>query len=333
MEQQIAFRYPLRGPGRGQILLIGNGLEYKSGQRSWEELVRDLTLPEKRGMGEAQHLPFPLRYELLSTPFQVPNPMERRDILQEERRLAKAMKKMVHTSNPLLEQLPELHMDHVFTTNYSYCLEHAFFPRRSFEKRGTRSKFRFDLREASEKEGKKREVQYRLHTGYWFPDPDRPQGTALWHIHGESSVPQGIILGHDRYGRLLARIVGCCQEIGKRAAGAEGELPFFSWPSLFLFGDVYILGFGFDECEFDLWWLLRRKQREQNGDGKVYFYDKPPFDPQRKTRHLLLEANGAEIRTAGADAATDYDDFYAAAIRDIGRTVEERRRPAEEDKA
>lgn len=325
MNQQVSFVYPIKGPGRPQILLIGNGLEYKSGQRSWDQLVRDLTLPEKRGMSEAESLPFPLRYELLSTPSNVPFPMEHENILQEEKRLAEAMKTMVHKSNPLLERLPELQMDHIFTTNYSYCLEQAFFPRRNFESSQIRSKFRFDLRDEEDKASRKREVQYRLHTGYYFPaDQNPPQGTGLWHIHGESSVSRGIILGHDRYGRLLARIVDCCQSMVRKTVKAE-KLAFSSWPGLFLFGDVYILGFGFDACEFDLWWLLRRKQRERNGDGKVYFYDKPPFDGSQKMKHSLLQANGVEIRTAGATENTDYDMFYAKAIQDIQQTVEQRR--------
>lgn len=332
MSQEVSFVYPIKGPGRPQILLIGNGLEYKSGQRSWEQLVYDLTLPEKRGMHEAESLPFPLRYELLSTPSDAPIPMEYKDILQEERRLAAAMETMVHKSNPLLEKLPELQMDHIFTTNYSYCLEQAFFPNRNFGRDHIRSEFRFDLRDKESKELQVREVEYRLHTGYYFPaGPNTPQGTGLWHIHGESSVPRGIILGHDRYGRLLARIVQCCQSIGKRTAKravqkGSGKITFRSWPSLFLFGDVYILGFGFDICEFDLWWLLRRKQRESNGDGKVYFYDKPPFGEPEMTRNSLLRANGVEIRTAGATKETDYDTFYAAAMQDIRQTAEQRRR-------
>ncbi|MBS5135833.1 MAG: SIR2 family protein [Oscillospiraceae bacterium] len=327
MKRQVSFVYPMKGPGRPQILLIGNGLEYKSGQRSWEQLVRDLTLPEKREMSGVESLPFPLRYELLSTPSTSPTPMGHEDILQEEKRLAQAMKAMVHRSNPLLEKLPGLRMDHIFTTNYSYCLEQAFFPHRNFGCSRTRSQFRFDLRDRESKAIQTREVQYRLYTGYFFPaGPDTPQGTGLWHIHGESSVPQGIILGHDRYGRLLARIVQCCQNTAQRTSRTNvGKLPFLSWPSLFLFGDVYILGFGFDSCEFDLWWLLRRKQRERNGDGKVYFYDKPPFNTQKKMHHFLLQANGAEVRTAGATDWTDYDTFYAAAIQDIRQTVEQRR--------
>ena len=73
-------------------------------------------------------------------------------------------------------------------------------------------------------------------------------------------------------------------------------------------------------------WLLRRKQREYHGDGRVYFYEKPPKDEETTVRHLLLKANGVEIRTLGAAEGTDYDAFYAAAIEDIRQTVEQNRR-------
>ena len=149
-------------------------------------------------------------------------------------------------------------------------------------------------------------------------DPDRDNGTGLWHIHGESSVSRGIILGHDRYGRMLSFIVQCCEEMDQRVCNAKSDkINFISWPALFLFGDIYILGFGFDTCEFDLWWLLRRKLRERNSDGKVYFYDKPPFTEKREVHHLLLEANGAEILNAGANESTSYDAFYTSALDDI----------------
>lgn len=327
MSRQVSFTYPRKGPGRPQILLIGNGLEYGSSQRSWDQLVRDLTLPEWRDLPGADDLPFPLRYELLSTPPDAGIPLGRETIVEEERRLAAAMRGMVHQSNALLERLPGLGMDHVFTTNYSYCLEGAFFPGRDFGSGRVRSRFRFDLREETAREGRRREVQYRLHTGYLCPAPAKGgRSTGLWHIHGESSVPGGIVLGHDRYGRLLARIVACCKDMAGRAADAGAEsFAFDSWPGLFLFGDVYILGFGFDFCEFDLWWLLRRKQREYSADGKVYFYSLPPADRRMELSHLLLRANGAEIRTAGCGAESGYDAFYAAAIEDIRRQMALRR--------
>lgn len=319
MGKQIKFEYSLKGCARPQILLIGNGLEYKSGQRSWEQLVDDLTLPERRGIRGANELPFPLRYELLSTPSNVHNPMQKSDINQEENRLSVAMKQMVHKSNPLLDRLPNLQIDHIFTTNYSYCLERAFFPTLNFSRGSVRSKLRFDLRNEEMKKERKREVQYRLHTCYYSGlDQDSAKGTGLWHIHGESSVPKGLVLWHDRYGRMLSFIVRRCEEMDRRICNVKSDkMDFTSWPALFLFGDIYILVFGFDTCEFDLWWLLRRKQRERNSDGKVYFYDKPPFTQKREVHHLLLQANGAEIITAGADETTSYDTFYISALDDI----------------
>lgn len=333
MTIQVHFEYPKKGAGRPQILLIGNGLEIKSGQDSWEEFVGNLSHSDRKQLLDDQSLktlPFPLRYELLSAPENISMPMKDNDMKTEERRLAEALRNMENQSNSLLEKLPELRMDHIFTTNYSYCLEKAFFPERNFMNGCTRSKFRFYLINDKDKTCKKREVQYRLHTGYCYREGEGqntpPQGTGLWHIHGECSIPSGVVLGHDRYGRLLARIVQCCQDMAKRTAKTKNdEIPFFSWPELFLFGDIYILGFGFYECEFDLWWLLRRKQRERNADGQVYFYAKPPYDIHTELRHSLLEANGVKIRNAGAKEETDYDTFYEAALLDIKKTVEQHR--------
>lgn len=328
MVRQTRFEHASKGPRRPQILLIGNGLEYKSGQRSWEKLIQDLTVPERKAMDNPllEDIPFPLRFELLSTPCNIPSTLTEQDILRQEQRLSEGMKKMVHQSNDLLELLPALGMDHIFTTNYSYCLEQAFYPGRDFAKGRERSRIRFDLR------GGKREVQYRLHTGYsGMPTVDSVQETGLWHIHGECGVPRGIVLGHDRYGRLLARIVACCSETRSHLiAAADAPTSFTSWPDLFLFGDVYVLGFGFDLCEFDLWWLLRRKQRERGADGRVRFYDKPSEcrtqDGRKRRertalRNLLLQANGVEILNVGADETTDFDSFYRAAIADIGKRV------------
>lgn len=327
MPIEKTFQYNLKGCGRPQILLLGNGLEYESGQRSWTQLVDDLTLPENRGVCGAENLPFPLRYELLATPQHIKSPLSRADIEKEEKRLSTAMKSLVSETNPLLDVVPTLHMDHVLTTNYSYCLERAFWADDDFQKGSVRSKYRCYLTD-------RREREYRLHTGYYFDDTSgKTHGTCIWHIHGECSVPRGVVLGHDRYGRLLSKIISCCEELVQRTKKlSSGALALISWPELFLVGDVYILGFGFDECEFDLWWLLRRKQRERHADGRVYFYDKPPISDEKKTRHLLLQANGVEIKTLGAPDTITYDDFYWAGMQDIQAMVSKRRAEAETDK-
>lgn len=87
-------------------------------------------------------------------------------------------------------------------------------------------------------------------------------------------------------------------------------------PELFLFGDIYVAGFGFAECEFDLWWLLRHKQREIYADGKVYFYEHDKCDiPSAK--QMLLTVHEVKIEYNEFPGKNDkFKDFYEQAYDD-----------------
>ena len=325
MNKPVRFNYSLRGTSRPQILLIGNGLEYDSGQVSWNELVDHLTVSDCVPLtkDEKKTVPFPLLYETIVLHKPIPSVLGIEDIKEIEQRLRTEMINLKNDSNSLLDCLPELGVDHVMTTNYSYCLEKAFFPDKDFRKPSTRTGARFNLLPLNEK-GKQTNEKYRLHSGYLASNRDKTT-VALWHIHGESHASSGIVIGHDRYGRLLKRIIDCCSNINYRDISKENSLHTFkSWPELFLFGDVYVIGFGYAQCEFDLWWLLRRKQRERNGDGKVYFYDKA-IDmtkdshavAEKRLRDKLLIAHGVQIIDCGSDSGTGYDEFYRKAFEDV----------------
>lgn len=58
------------GKGRPQILLIGNGVERVTGQLGWGQLLDDLCAPGRARATKEQKntTPFPLLYQLLSTP-------------------------------------------------------------------------------------------------------------------------------------------------------------------------------------------------------------------------------------------------------------------------
>ena len=214
--------------------------------------------------------------------------------------------------------MPFLGADHIFTTNYPYSLEAAFYPRRDVQNARSRGAVRFSLC-LPDKDGKKqREQCYRLHTGYEAKNSDGSR-VGLWHIHGETGVPTGIVVGHDRYGRLLSRMEQLC---GKEINRTMEEKPreFRSWPELFLFGDVYVLGMGFALCEYDLWWLLRRKQRERYADGRVYFFDNGQM-PGQSVRDRLLEAHGVQINPFGVNYQPDYTTFYNLAMDAITEQI------------
>ena len=72
------------------------------------------------------------------------------------------MSQLSNLSNDLLDQLPGLKADHIFTTNYSYCLEKAFYKRRDFKNPSSRSCVRFNLLPHGRSES-----YYRLHSGYY----------------------------------------------------------------------------------------------------------------------------------------------------------------------
>lgn len=321
MNKKAHFEHYARGKGRPQIVLVGNGLEYNSGQPSWEGLVNMLTVPDsiKLDPKDQKRLPFPLLYELLSSHAPAPHQLSEKDINEEQERLRAAMLTLSNKSNFLLDILPTLGADHIFTTNYSYCIEKAFYPEMDFSLKKSRSKVRFNLN-SEQKNGKRvREICYRMHTGYLAKN-DNGSDVGIWHIHGECSVPHGVVVGHDRYGRLLSRIetIIRSQKFNKNS-GTPVLKQFTSWPELFLYGDIYFIGFGFNLCEYDLWWLLRRKQRERNADGNVYFYDKGT-DKENVIRNLFIQAHGGIINP-GITEETDFDTFYKNALEDISRKI------------
>ena len=356
MKKNVQFEYPIRGNGRPQIVLIGNGLERKSGQVSWNKLVDNLTAANCMPLTdeEKETMPFPLLYEVLVLGRPIPRILDADAIRGEENCLKAEMKKLVNCSNDLLDELPELNADHIFTTNYSYCLEKAFFPKRDFTNSASRSSLRFNLLPVDENGKQKRESQYRLHSGYLAKN-SCSTNIGLWHIHGEASASEGIVLGHDRYGRLVKRIIEICSDLDyKKITKKDESYCFTSWPELFLFGDVYVIGFGLYQSEFDLWWLLRRKQRERHGDGRVYFYDRnitmkglnpidtclspeEKEDAEKKNKDImfhnrsvekkmlhdkLLEAHGVQIVDCGSSNDMGYDEFFKLALADVKSRIE-----------
>lgn len=324
------FSHNIIGSGRPQILLIGNGLERcgtpttpdpkgRTNQLSWDELVDSIKAENciEVSAEEKKNVPFPLLYSLLSSPFPAPSTLSIEEISEEDKRLRGAMGKLSQASYPCLDLLKTICADHIMTTNYNYSLEQSFFPGKDFMNSHVRSKQRFNLNPISRNGNAVREVIYRMHSGYLAENSD---GTSvgLWHIHGECSIPKGVVLGHDRYGRLLSHIEKICssQDYENLPSGSSPH-SFKSWPELFLYGDVHILGFSFDLSEFDLWWLLKRKQREQRGNGKVYFYE---FHEPKSIKQKLLKAHGVELPYISARRG-DYLGFYTKAITEIINSI------------
>lgn len=159
-----------------------------------------------------------------------------------------------YPDNPLLRSLVSLPFDAILTTNYTYeieCAQISRYAALSNNKYACSTLPRQDSR-------------HLLHT---FNRLTEDTGD-IWHIHGELWNKSSMILSHDKYARLVHEIVAYNQKRGKNYQDYGTNLKFKSWVDYFLMEDVYILGFGMDYSEFDLWWLLGRRLRWKAKVGK-----------------------------------------------------------------
>ena len=99
-----------------------------------------------------------------------------------------------------------------------------------------------------------------------------------------------------------------------------------SWIDYFILGDLYVLGFGYDFAEFDLWWLVNRKLKEKANCGAIYFYE--PETEENRYKLLAMKDMGIHIETLNTQITADendlnskYDDFYNKAIADIALKI------------
>ncbi|MBR4451866.1 MAG: SIR2 family protein, partial [Clostridia bacterium] len=243
-----------------RVLLFGNGLYRCYGENSWNSFLSDLR--------RRNDLPDNLEYCLES-------PMTLRAKLIADGDIKAALdsapgKYYGSLSNDLLRADLRLILsagfDDIITTNYDYRLETAATD-------GERvTKYYLDKNARNTENGKKVEPKYLIHS--YQNISFNGKSNRVWHIHGEAKKQDSMILSLYYYSNLLSRII----DYSKKKKNTYSELQskgispeIKSWIDAFILGDVYVLGFGFDYSEIDLWWLLERKKNETAEHGKVYY--------------------------------------------------------------
>lgn len=193
----------------------------------------------------------------------------------------------------------ELPFDRIITTNYTYELERSVSENKTFRCRY------FE---------KKRERDMSLF-GY-IPVTVGEEEKQIWHIHGHACAPNSVIMGHYFYGKLLSSIQSYISTMLKgwrmrQNLGHDFEIR--SWVDSFMTDDVYMVGFGMDLCEADIWWLACCKKRHFP-DSRIYFYvpewDLPKDDPRR----ILMNAYGIVIREISCPEK-DFSAFYEEILK------------------
>lgn len=331
---------------RPKVLLLGNGLCRAYGGMSWDGLLDEIK--DKDAFPHPAHnyvIPMPLKAAMLAN-----NTLSHklRKIVADgkvgnAKQEITQWQNFVFTTKEMRSQIRKLvncGFDYILTTNYSYEIEAALLNRGALLPKDISVLMNYH-------EVDNAQTQFLINTFNLVGD------TSVWHIHGEARKPDSMVLGHYYYGKLLRRCVarldgsknategghsiysGKEQEF-KRNIKAKRPQKIGSWIDAFVLGDVYILGFGMDFSEADLWWLVEYKSNHPDLCGKTTFFepekDNPTvceFDrssacnksqgyiPSEQCKHLLLkETYHVDIKSLGVTIrnSSDYQEFYSKAI-------------------
>lgn len=323
---------------RPKVLVLGNGILRAFGGMNCEEL-EDLIYNASNAN------PTPIKGSSISFPMRIAASFARSNdchrgienavsdlFLQGKLPQRKKDEMLCHkeTSNSLLmKELFKAGFNDIITTNYGYEIEQVLLGRRpTLDAVNNKCDFyrRYKYAKRLSPKETKIPVEKKFKIRRCYRDPGT--GTRVWHVHGEYLRPWSVIFGYYDYCSLLVKVKDQCSvekfkaRYGKYQKGEDFE-PATSWVDSFLFGDVYILGFGAALDEPVFWWMMDRKKRMPWKTGMVYFYEPTFEDPIRKQRQddvlAMMIAFGGEPCNMGMTITenSQFKEFYKKASEDI----------------
>lgn len=278
------------------VLFVGNGINRAFDQSSWKQLIN--SVHKKYGTEnlyqEKSSLPMPMQI-IVATGDRVNEAMQE---------IAGDMNFQIsEEQKAFLDEILKLPVSNIITTNYTFELEQAAGIKSSV--------YSYRKARAFTKECTEKDKQFNLFKYYNLENSDK----KIWHIHGDISTPSSIIMGNYYYGKLLREIEDYIPSFMRRYAYSRKngtELTEYSWVDSFLTKNVYMMGFGLDFNESDIWWLICCKKRHFP-DTKVYFYQ--PAEDITAEQKLMLDAYDVEIIHDLKHQS--YTEFYIQSIKDI----------------
>ncbi len=323
---------------RPKVLLLGNGIArtYYKGA-NWDKVLEKIRIDGHFDLpSEKYQMPMPLKADMFARN-NLDKFLELLDI------------NLPHDKeHNFFTQLLKLDFDYILTTNYTYEAECAilgapfiFYQNINHYLDGKDCKIIFkdisvpcDIRK---KIDEKQKVEDLITT--FNAEKDK----KIWHIHGEAAYPHSMVLGYSAYAKLLHSYIKHIDHIDPLEINNHGEE---TWLDKFLEGDVYILGFGMDFAEIDLWWLLQYKSKfGKKTEGKkpdTLYFNPQPFIPDSSETQQYIQGTSEwcklkMLRACGVkiidikfnnildDGSKSYKKFYELAKDKIEEHFEKRK--------
>jgi hypothetical protein len=244
-----------------KTLFLGNGVNRLFGDIAWKHLLEGLAASVNAHdvLTQVDFKPFALVYEEITFRSNVTSRAQENAL---KGQIAALLVQL--NVNEYHTRLVEAVETHIITTNYDYNLEVSC---------------------GSEGEVADSALESRYSV---FRRRRTANDRFVWHVHGEASRPETIVLGYDHYSGQLQKLrdYATADRQSKRTIKSpfkmrdlrfeDSERP-YSWIDVFFRDDVHIVGLGLDYTEIDLWWLLAYKRRLSQmsayGTGKTVFHN------------------------------------------------------------
>ena len=146
---------------------------------------------------------------------------------------------------------------------------------------------------------------YNIRTFKVYYNANTQHRVKLWKIHGDVDRIASITLGFDQYCGSLAKLTDYIKGNYNSSQNAEsakcdkhmqdkcnnGSFDGLSWAELFFNTNLYIVGFGMNFSEIDIWWLINKRARFKIDGVKInntitYIYN--PLFEDRATKPALF---------------------------------------------
>lgn len=256
------------------VLLLGNGiLKLENHGMSWDELICDIKTERKD-----------VNYKL------VPYAMQPEVVCgYEAEEIQRIVAKKIRTNendNLMLKKLLAIPFDAIITTNYTYEIERALSGGKWSE---YKRKNAFIALNGNTKVNHNTNICNLIETAEGRKVP-------VFHIHGEASRKHSMILSYYSYANILAKLIEYNKCLGNAIQEHQQDnikMKCNSWLDYFVLGNVWSVGFGLDVSEFDIWWAIERKARENAKHGlfRAYF----DGDKNKETaQSIMLDALAAK---------------------------------------
>lgn len=318
------------------VIFFGNGLNRVSEGLNWQELIKEVSGPDYiEGLSNTQQydvafLRNKLKYEGDSSISPAENNFKKG--LADE--IAKRLKSTLISE--VYQKLAAMPVKDYITTNYDYCLETALRAN-GYGNPDKSDIIKYQLIPYI------KENAYSLHRFHAFTkkDGENVNIKRIWYIHGEAKKPASIMLGYNQYGSTLGRMTDYYngKDLYKSLGTLQNRLASLStnepksWIDLFYSKNIYIIGYGLDNAEIDIWWLLGKRARMSQNRRQnirlphINFYEKGSMDKQLVAKQKALAAFGVATNIKSISQAEKnelnkaYAKYYLETLEEIKNSI------------